>query len=97
MQSDTLSATEIDQLAHQRAAARLGWNVHAAVYVMVNLGLYSLALASGRHPAVAPAFAWGLGLLVHGVVVMLAVPGAGLYQRMLHQERLRLQPRRDPW
>jgi hypothetical protein len=30
-------------------------------------------------------------------VVWLVSPANGLYQRMLQQERLRLQPQRDPW
>ena len=98
MQTETLSTTEIEQLAHKRAAARLGWYVHASVYLMVNLGLYGLALVEGRHLAATPALAWGLGLMVHGIVVtMTAGPGAGLYQRMLQHERSRLQPLRDPW
>lgn len=94
---DTLSETDIDRLAHKRAAARMGWYVHAAVYLLVNLGLCAIAFLSGRNWAVYPLLGWGMGLAIHGAVVLLAMPGAGLYQRLLQNERTRLQSRRDPW
>ena len=74
----TLSHTEIEQLAHKRAAAKMGWIIHALVYVAVNTGLALVAAASGRHWAVFPALGWGLGLLIHGLVVWAAVPGSAL-------------------
>lgn len=97
MQTETLSATEIDQLAHKRAAARIGWLIHACVYLLANLALALASVVGGRHWAIYPFLGWGLGLLVHGVMVLLAGPGAGLYQHLLQRERLRLQARRDPW
>ncbi len=97
MSTETLSATEIDRLAHKRAAARLGWYVHAAVYLLVNLSLCAAAIASGRHWAAAPMLGWGLALAIHGAMVLTAMPGAGVYQRLLQSERRRLQARRDPW
>ena len=76
----------------------MGLVVHATVYLLVNLGLWGFALATGHHWAIIPTLGWGLGLAVHAaVVVVLAMPGAGLYQRLLQHERLRLQTRRDPW
>lgn len=95
--SESLSSAQIETIAHKRAAARLGWTIHAGVYLSVNLGLFMLALAAGRHWIAGPALAWGLGLLVHGAVVSWATPGAGLYQKMVRREVLRLQARRDPW
>lgn len=95
--SESLSSAQIETIAHKRAAARLGWTIHAGVYLSVNLGLFMLALAAGRHWTAGPALAWGLGLLVHGAVVSWATPGAGLYQKMVRREVLRLQARRDPW
>ena len=97
MSTETLTASEIDQLAHKRTAARMGWLIHACVYLLANLALGLVAVVSGRHWAMFPFLGWGLGLLIHGAVVLMVGPGAGLYQRMLHHERLRLQPRRDPW
>ena len=97
MTNQTLSATEIDQLAHKRAAARIGWLVHASVYLLANLALALASVVGGRHWAIYPFLGWGLGLLMHGVMVLLARPGTGLYQHLLQRERLRLQPQRDPW
>jgi hypothetical protein len=93
----TLTATEIERLAHKRAAARMGLLVHATVYGLVNLTLWGIALANGRHWAIFPTLGWGLGLAIHAAVVTLAMPGATLYQKLLQHERSRLQTQRDPW
>jgi hypothetical protein len=93
----TLSLEEVDRLARKRAAAKLGWYIHAAVYLTVNLLLTLLPALSGHHWAVFPAMGWGLGLAIHGAVVFLALPGSGLHERLLQQERARLQTQRDPW
>lgn len=97
MNTESLSESDIDRLAHKRAAARMGWYVHAVVYLLVNLGLFAIALLGGRNWAVYPLLGWGMGLAIHGAVVLMALPGAGLYQRLLQRERSRLQALRDPW
>lgn len=97
MTMSTLSGSDIERLAHKRAGARMGLYAHATVYVLVNLGLWTMALLSGKHWAVFPTLGWGLGLLVHTAIVLLAMPGASAYQRLLQQERARLQTLRDPW
>ncbi len=86
---------DIEGLARKRAGAKLGWYTHAGVYLLVNLLLATLSLSSGRHWAIYPALGWGLGLLVHGIVVFLLTNGAGLHARLLQHERERLA--RDPW
>jgi hypothetical protein len=93
----TLSTDEIDRLARRRAALRLGWYVHALVYIVINLFLALLAATNDRHWAVFPAFGWGIGLAVHGAVVYLATGGGGLLERLVAQERRRLAAQRDPW
>ncbi|MDI1238847.1 MAG: 2TM domain-containing protein [Polaromonas sp.] len=95
--STPLSDTDIEQLARKRAAAKLGWYIHASVYLLVNLLLLTLSLASGRHWAVFPLLGWGIGLAVHGAVVFLLTGGAGLHERLLQQERERLSLQRDAW
>lgn len=87
----------LERLARKRAGAKLGWYIHASVYLLVNLLLVSLSLSSGRHWAVFPLLGWGLGLAVHGAVVFLATGGAGLHERLVQQERERLTLQRDPW
>jgi hypothetical protein len=88
--------TDLEQLAHKRASAKMGWYIHASIYIVVNLMLALLSTMSARHGAVFPAVGWGLGLAVHGIVVFLRIGGAGLYERMVQRERQRLA-KSDPW
>ncbi len=85
-----LSDDPIENLARKRAGAKLGWYIHASVYVVVNLLLVSLSLSSGRHWAVFPAAGWGVGLLVHGIVVFFLTGGSGLHERLVQAERTRI-------
>ena len=93
----TLPDARLEQLARKRAGAKLGWYIHATVYLLVNLLLIALSVSSGRHWAVFPLLGWGLGLAVHGAVVFLLTGGAGLHERLVQQERERLTLQRDPW
>jgi hypothetical protein len=95
--STALPDSRLEQLARKRAGAKLGWYIHATVYLLVNLLLVALSLSSGRHWAVFPLLGWGLGLAVHGAVVFLLAGGAGLHERLVQQERERLALQRDPW
>lgn len=95
--STALPDTRLEQLARKRAGAKLGWYLHATVYLLVNLLLVALSVSSGRHWAVFPLLGWGIGLAVHGAVVFLLTGGAGLHKRLVQQERERLTLQRDPW
>jgi len=86
-----LSSEEIDRLARRRAGAKLGWYFHAAVYVVVNLGLIALAVARGRNWAMFPLIGWGVGLALHGLSVFLVGKGSGLRERMVQREREKLR------
>lgn len=85
-----LSDDPIENLARKRAGAKLGWYIHATVYVLVNLLLISLSLSSGRHWAIFPAAGWGVGLLVHGIVVFFLAGGSDLHERLVQSERNRI-------
>lgn len=93
----TLSPTDLERLARRRAGAKLGWLIHALVYVAVNLVLATISLASGKSWAIYPALGWGLGLAIHGAVVWLLAPGGHLLDWLVSRERNRLAGRRDPW
>ena len=97
MNTTALQDPALEQLARKRASAKLGWYIHASVYVAVNLLLAALAAMSGRHWAVFPAVGWGIGLAMHGAVVFLLTGGAGLHERLVQRERSRLTSQRDPW
>ena len=95
--SPTYSPQDIEQLAHKRANALIGWYIHAAVYILINLGLVALSMLGGKHWAVFPALGWGLGLAIHGAVVFLHAPLQGLRDKLVQRERNRLAAQSDPW
>lgn len=82
---------DLDRLARRRAGAKMGWLLHACVYLCVNLALAALAAYQGRHWAVFPALGWGLGLAIHGAAVWLALPGGRLHARLVERERAALR------
>jgi hypothetical protein len=95
--STKLDDSDLERLARKRAAAKMGWYIHALVYTCVNLLLAMLSAASGGDWAVFPALGWGIGLAAHGLVTFLVTGGAGLHERLVQRERSRLSLQRDPW
>jgi hypothetical protein len=92
---ETVRKQDIERTARRRAGAKLGWYIHALVYIAVNLMLATLSAMGDRNWAIYPALGWGLGLAIHGVVVFMVTGGSGLYDRLVANERQTLQ--RDPW
>jgi hypothetical protein len=92
-----LHPDQLERLAHKRAGAKLGWYVHAAVYVAVNLFIFAIShhAFGTRAWSVYPLLGWGLGLALHGIAVFLVGTGGGLRERMVQKERERLQRQRD--
>jgi hypothetical protein len=90
-----LSDEEIDRLARRRAGAKMGWYVHACVYVLVNLFLFAVSEYGfgQRRWSMFPVLGWGLGLALHGISVFVLGTGSGLRERLIEKERERL--RRD--
>ena len=66
-----------------------GFYTHAAVYVLVNLGIFVLAMASSRVHAWFPwsAVAWGIGLAAHAISVFALGGwlGAGWEERKIRE------------
>ena len=93
------AAGRIDQLARRRAKAKMGWFAHATIFAIVNLGLITLSLLTGRFWALYPLLGWGVGLAMHGVSVWALPHGGALMERMVEKERARLSgtPRGDLW
>ena len=90
MCNQTLTTDPIERLARRRAGTKMGWYIHASVYLLVNLLLVALSVGSGRHWAVFPALGWGIGLAIHGMVVLFLAGGSNLHERMVQAERDRL-------
>jgi hypothetical protein len=97
MITNTKMDPQLERQARRRAGAKLGWYIHALVYISVNLMLALLSTMSGRHWAVFPAMGWGMGLAIHGLVVFFVTGGAGLYERLLQREREQLNQQCDSW
>ncbi len=88
-----LSPEEIERLARRRAGAKLGWYIHASLYVLVNLFIFAISrYGFGSRPwSIYPLFGWGVGLALHGVAVFVLGAGGGLRERLVQKERERLQ------
>ncbi len=88
-----LSNEEIERIARKRAGAKLGWYVHAAVYLVVNTAMFMLSSQGlgQRHWSVYPALGWGLGVVLHGVSVFMLGAGSSLRESLVQKERERLQ------
>lgn len=92
-----LSPAELDRLARKRAGAKMGWYIHALVFVLVNTGLAVLSGLQGGHGVPPPLLGWGLGLAVHGAVVFLSPLRSKFFETLVSRERQRLDTQRDPW
>ena len=78
--------------ARRRVNRKIGFYIHALVFVVVNLGLYAINSATGgAHWARFPLWGWGLGLAIHAVVTFASLHGDGIHDRMLKREIERLR------
>jgi fatty acid desaturase len=91
--SSPLSPEEIERLARKRAGAKMGWYIHATVYVLVNLLIFSLSqYAFGSRPwSLGPLLGWGVGLVLHGISVFVLGSSSTLRERMVQRERERIE------
>lgn len=88
-----LSPEEIERLARKRASAKMGWYLHAIVYVLVNGFLFATTFMGMRDRPwnVYPALGWGLGLALHFVSVFVMGQGSGLREDLVRRERERIE------
>jgi hypothetical protein len=87
----SLNPEDLERLAHKRAGVKLGWYVHAAVYLVVNLFLSAISFGLGSNWSIYPMAGWGLALALHGIAVFFLGAGAGLREKLVSKERERLQ------
>ena len=82
----------LEARAQRRVRRKMGFYIHAFVFVVVNLGLLALNQMTGQPRwSVFPLMGWGLGLAIHGIVTMLGLHTEGLRRRMLADEMRALQ------
>ena len=83
----------VQREARRIAGRKLGFLVHAAVYVVVNAILVGVAWSSagGAWP-IYPALGWGAGLLVHALVAL--GPLGRVHRRLVEREVRQIEERR---
>jgi hypothetical protein len=82
----------IEARAQRRVRRKMGFFIHAFIFLAVNLGFFALSQFGLHHPrAHFFPMGWALGLAIHGLVTLLSLQGEGLRRRMLEQEMLALR------
>ena len=82
-----LDRQDLEIRARRRVARKLGFSIHALVFVLVNLGLYAIHSMTGEPRwSQFPLWGWGLGLCIHGTVTFVALQGEGLRRTMIERE-----------
>jgi len=78
--------------ARRQVERKLGFLTHLTVYLVVNTGLilFNLFVVPSRMWAFWPLFGWGIGLLFHGLGVLVFAPGAAWKERMIENELKKL-------
>lgn len=80
--------------ARRQVARKMGFLIHLAVFMAVNLGLILLRTARGDSPVVLwPMAGWGLGLAIHGLVTLLGTQGGQWRERWIEREVQKLKGR----
>jgi hypothetical protein len=84
---------DLKRIARRRVKARLGLYIHAAAYVAVNsfLALVQSQTTPGVLWSLWPLAGWGIGLAIHGAVLLLGQ--SGLRERLEAEELRRLESR----
>jgi hypothetical protein len=79
---------EAYERAKKRVDAKIGFYVHLAVYVTVNILLAIINLTTSRHYLWFqwPLFGWGIGLFFHGLGVFVFSARSPLKDRMIQRE-----------
>ena len=84
----------LEARAHRRVRRKMGFLIHAFVFVVVNIGLYAINAMTGEPRwSHFPLLGWGLGLAIHGIVTFISLQGEGIRRDMVAREVERLRQR----
>ncbi len=87
MSRDRIDNDSLESRAERRVRRKMGFYIHAFVFVTVNLGLYAINSVAGEPRwSHFPLWGWGLGLAIHGLVTFIALQGDGVRRGMLARE-----------
>jgi hypothetical protein len=87
----------IYRTAEARAAAKIGFLIHLAVYSLVNILLITINLTTSPqyYWFKWPLLGWGIGLAMHGLGVFVFTGGGGLKERMVQRELEKMKKPRN--
>ena len=87
MSRNRLEDDSLEYRAARRVRRKVGFYLHALVFVAVNVGLYAINSVTGEPRwSHFPLWGWGLGLAIHGLVTLIALQGEGVRRSMLERE-----------
>jgi hypothetical protein len=87
MSRHRLEDDSLEARAERRVRRKIGFLIHAVVFIAVNAGLYAINAMTGEPRwGQFPLFGWGLGLAIHGLVTLIALQGEGVRRGMLARE-----------
>ena len=96
LEPDRSERNSLEARARRRVNRKIGFYLHALVFVLVNLGLYAInSVTGGAHWARFPLWGWGLGLAIHGLVTLVALQGDGVHKVMMEREIERLRRKEE--
>jgi hypothetical protein len=107
LQSPSVPSREMEQeemrLARKRASARMGFMIHATVFVAVGMLLIFLSQSSltthaaARHAnwPMIPLSGWAIGLFFHGLSIYARGPLSDIRERMIQTELQRIRTNRN--
>ena len=78
--------------ARRTVDAKIGFYIHLAVYVVVNIVLVAINLTHSPQYLwfLWPLFGWGIGVFFHAAGVFVFRPGSGIKERMVEREAEKL-------
>jgi hypothetical protein len=83
---------DLEAIAKRRVQARMGFAIHALIYIAMNSGLVLIWFLTGHgYPwFLWPIVGWGIGLVAHGLALVIG-PDSPREQRAIEREVQRLR------
>ncbi len=79
-------------LARERVEKKMGFMIHAGIYVVVNAGLIALNLTRSpdHYWFIWPLLGWGIGIVFHAIKVFGPASSTRVKEKMIKKEQARL-------
>jgi hypothetical protein len=93
MSRSDLPADSLEARALRRVRRKIGFYMHAMVFVLVHV-CFGIAFLMGLRSRPFFVVGWAIGLVIHGLFTYVTLQGEGLRERMLRQEIERMRRER---